>query len=93
MYGTLTDGVLRLAPRKVPYGDSIIYNPPDEVYEELGYYPITYTDMPDDAPEGYHYESTWGQTEDAIVQTWHLEEDSDEISADEALEILFGGAT
>lgn len=90
MYGQLINGVLRIAPKKVAYGDNIIYNPPGEVYEALGYYPITYTDMPDDAPDGYHYESAWEQIGEQIVEVWHLEEDSDEISDDEALGILMG---
>ena len=91
MYGKLIDGAMMSAPKKVEYNNTIIYNPPDSVYEALGYYPVVHTEMPGDAPDGYHYESAWEQTETEILQTWHLVEDSDEISADEALEILFGG--
>ena len=79
-----------MAPRKVNYQETTIWNPPDHIYEELGYYPITYTDMPDDAPEGYHYESHWEQDESEIVQVWDLVEDSDEISDEEALAIILG---
>ena len=89
MYGTLINNTLKPAPKKVSYEERNIWNPPDAVYEALGYFLVVYTDMPE-APEGYHYESAWEQTEDAIVQTWHLEEDSDEISDDEALGILMG---
>lgn len=92
MYGILINGVLRFAPKKVEYNDTIIYNPSDSVYEVLGYFPIVYTEKPDDAPDGYHYEFSWEQTETEILQTWHLVEDSDEISDEEALEILLGGA-
>lgn len=93
MYGKIIDGVLRFAPKKVEYNDTIIFNPPDSVYEALGYYPIHYTEMPDDAPDGYHYESAWEQKETEILQTWHLVEDSDEISDEEAFAIIFGGAS
>lgn len=93
MYGTLINGVLRIAPKKVEYNDTIIFNPPDSVYEALGYYPIHYTEMPGDAPDGYHYEFLWEQTETEILQTWHLVEDSDEISDEEAFAIIFGGAS
>ena len=93
MYAQLINGVLRLAPKKVKVGDATIYNPTGETLEELGYYPLTYTDMPDDAPEGYHYESGWTQGETSIIQTWNLVEDDDEITDEEAFAILIGEET
>lgn len=92
MYGILIDGVLQTAPRKVEYNSTIIYNPPDEVYEALGYYHVTFVEEPQDAPEGYHYEFEWTQDADEILQVWSLVEDSDEVDEVEALNILLGGA-
>lgn len=90
MYAKLIDGVLRYAPKKVEVGDAIIYNPTGETLESLGYYPLTYTEMPDDAPEGYHYEDGWQQGATEIIQVWTLVEDSDEITDEEAFAILMG---
>lgn len=89
-YAQIIDGVLRVAPRKISYENKVIYNPPDNVYEELGYYPVIYTSVPGDAPDGYHYESSWSQDQSSIVQTWELVEDIDELSSDEALAIIMG---
>ena len=90
MYGQLINGVLRYAPKKVDYNNTTIYNPPGDIYEALGFYLVEYTDMPDDAPEGYHYESGWEQGAESIIQTWHLEEDDPNIPDDEALAIIMG---
>lgn len=90
MYGTLINNILRLAPKKVIYEDSLIFNPPDSVYEALGYYPVTYTDMPEDAPTGYRYISHWEQGETSINQIWTLEEDDPNIPDEEAFSIIMG---
>lgn len=92
-YAQLINGVLRYAPKKVSIGDKLIYNPTGETLEALGYYPLSYTDMPDDAPQGYHYESGWQQGEASIIQIWTLAEDDDEITDDEALLIILGEET
>lgn len=95
MYAKLISGTLRSAPKKVDYNGKTIFNPPEEILLELGYLPVTYTDMPTDAPEGQHYESHWEQTDTEIVQVWTLVDDPaepDEISAEEALAIITGGA-
>lgn len=74
-----------------------VYNPASEQYASQGWIPIRYTD-PGDAPDGYHFEPTYTEymTESGseILQEWELVEDevSDEISAEEALEIIMGGA-
>ena len=62
----------------------------------MGYLPVAYTDMPADVPEGRHYESSWSQGENEIVQVWTLAdnpvEPDPELSADEALNIIMGVA-
>ena len=94
MYAKLTNGILRSAPKKVDYNGKTIFNPPDDVLLELGYLPVTYTDIPTDVSNGQHYESHWEQTDTEIVQVWALvdgqEELEQELSADEALNIIMG---
>lgn len=96
MYAKLISGTLRSAPKKVNHNNRTIFNPPDDILLELGYLPVTYTDMPTDAPDGQHYESSWSQTDTEIVQVWTLVDNSaetePELSADEALNIIMGVA-
>lgn len=75
MYAKLISGTLRSAPKKVAYNGKTILNPPEEILLDMGYLPVTYTDMPTDAPEGRHYESSWIQTDAEIVQVWTLADD------------------
>lgn len=89
-YAKLIDGVISFAPRTVVVGDRQIGNPRPETLIELGYKPVTYTDPPT-VEEGYIAVPGWTETEEAIVQTWTVEEEPDEVDADRALEILFGG--
>lgn len=69
-------------------------NPTAEQYAEAGYLPVVYTTMPE-APGGYHYEDDYVPSDGAIRQTWERVADPDpdeqEISAEEALEIILGG--
>lgn len=96
MYAKLTNGILRSAPKKVDYNGKTIFNPPEDVLLDMGYFPVAYTDMPTDAPDGKHYESRWEQTDTEIVQVWTLvdntAEPEPELSADEALNIIMGVA-
>ena len=95
MYAKLINGTIRSAPKRVLHNDKQIFNPPDTVLQKLGYMPVTYTEMPTDAPDGQHYESGWEQTDTEILQVWKLVDDQaepDEISAEEALQIITGGA-
>ena len=96
MYAKLISGTLRSAPKKVDYNGKTIFNPPEEILLEMGYRPVTYTDMPTDASDGQHYESSWEQTDTEIVQVWTLvdntAEPEPELSADEALNIIMGVA-
>ena len=96
MYAKLVNGTLRSAPKTVNYNGNTILNPPDSVLLGMGYLPVTYTDMPTDAPDGQHYESSWSQNDAEIVQVWELvdnpAESEPELSADEALNIIMGVA-
>lgn len=96
MYAKLINGTLRSAPKKVDYNGKTIFNPTEEILLDMGYLPVTYTDMPTDAPDGQHYESSWSQTDAEIVQVWTLvdnpAEPEPELAADEALNIIMGVA-
>lgn len=96
MYAKLINGTLRSAPKKVDYNGKTIFNPTEEILLDMGYLSVTYTDMPADAPEGQHYESSWSQTGTEIVQEWTLADNPAEVelelSADEALNIIMGVA-
>ena len=91
MYGKLIDDMLIGAPRRLSGDGVTVYNPPAEMLLAAGYKPVTFTDVPDDAPEGYHYEAGWAETADAIVQSWTLVEAPDDVDGAEAWEIIFGG--
>lgn len=92
MYAKLVNGTLRSAPKKVYYNGKIMFNPPDDVLREMGYFPVTYTDMPTDVPSGKHYESHWEQTDAEIVQVWTLvdntAEPEPEVTQEERIEAL-----
>lgn len=91
MYGKLIGGNLRIAPKMLHIGSNNVWNPTEEQYNAAGYKPVEFTEMPE-APEGYYYESGWEEQETAIVQTWTLVElPPEEMSAEEALEIILGG--
>lgn len=96
MYAKLINGTIISAPKTVDYNGKTIFNPPDDVLLDMGYLPVAYTDIPTDAPDGQHYESSWSQTDAEIAQVWELvdnpTEPEPELSADEALDIIMGVA-
>ena len=92
-YAKIIDGVFTLAPRKiqiiiddVPYTQ---YNPTAENLLAQGWKPVTETSH-GDAPAGYEYRPVYTDSGESIVQSWELVER--ELSADEALSIITGGA-
>ena len=87
-YAKLTNNNLVLAPNPIIIADRQIGNPPGEVYLEQGYKPVQYTDPPEVEP-GYIAVPRWEEQEEAIVQTWTIQEEPDEVDADRAMEILF----
>lgn len=90
-YGTLINGDLILAPRRLTIDGCVVFNPTDAQYEAAGYLPVIYTDAPE-APEGYYAEPHWEEQSGEIVQVWHMEElPPEEPSAEEILDIILGG--
>lgn len=91
-YARLNDGRIVYAPNPIPHDGKWYGNPPPEVYLENGYKPVQYTDQPPPQGVGW-YIVTWTETADAIVQgwAWHEAGPEDEISPEEALDMMMGG--
>lgn len=75
MLGKIIDGVLTYPPHRIVIDGMQIFNPTETQLVSAGYKPIIETDMPDDAPEGQHYESQYTDGETEITQSWVLAED------------------
>ena len=75
MLGKITDGVLTYPPHRIVLSGMQIFNPTETQLISAGYKPIIETDMPDDAPEGQHYEAQYTDGKTQITQSWVLVED------------------
>ena len=89
-YAKLIDGHLVFAPCKLTVGECVVYNPTPEMLIAEGYKPVVYTDPPETQP-GYAAVPGWEENALEIVQVWTVEPEPDEVDADRAMEILFGG--
>ena len=89
-YAKLINNSASYAPNPILVDGVYIGNPPGEVYEAEGYKPVVYSDPPSDPPAGYQWVESWTEDGANIVQTWVLEQYED-IPAEMAMEILFGG--
>ena len=89
IYGKLIDGELRGAPRPIKTADGDVFTNDPSIYLVNGYKPINLTDCPSD---GKSYVGSWTETETEITQVWTAAEPPEDISADEALDIITGGA-
>lgn len=88
MYAKLINGSLQTAPNPIYIDPYWIGNPTLEMLIAEGYKPVTYMEPPQ-ADVGYIAVPGWVETAKEIMQTWKIELEPDEISADRALEILF----
>lgn len=75
MLGKIIDGKLTYPPHRIVLNGMQIFNPTETQFISAGYKPIVEIDMPDDAPEGQHYESKYTDSGDTITQSWVLVED------------------
>lgn len=75
MLGKIIDGNLTYLPHRIVLNGMQIFNPADEQLISAGYKPIIETPMPDDAPEGQHYEAQYTDSGDSIAQSWVLVDD------------------
>ncbi|MDM8237142.1 hypothetical protein [[Ruminococcus] torques] len=78
MLGKIIDGVLTYPPHRIVIDGMQIFNPTETQLISVGYKLIVETDMPDDAPEGQHYEAHYTDGETEITQSWVLVEDVEE---------------
>ena len=72
MLGKIIDGKLTYPPHRIILNGMQIFNPTETQLISDGYKPIIETDMPDDVPEGQHYESQYTDGETQITQSWVL---------------------
>lgn len=93
-YATLSNSQIHYAPRKIRIGDEWIFNPTDAMLAEAGYLPVIETEPPEPT-EGYYYNPAYEEANGQIVQSWVAVEipTTDEVSPEEALDIILGGAT
>lgn len=74
MLAKLENGVLIPAPEKRYLGQSLVYNPTEEVLLEAGYLPVQYAARPE-VDEGYYAVPGWVQEKAVIVQRWSVKKD------------------
>lgn len=72
MLGKIIDGKLTYPPHRIILNGMQIFNPTETQLISVGYKLIVETDMPDDAPEGQHYEAQYTDGEMQITQSWVL---------------------
>lgn len=72
MLGKIIDGILTYPPHKIVLNGMQIFNPTETQLISAGYKPIIEMDMPDDAPDGQHYEAQYTDGETQITQSWVL---------------------
>lgn len=89
IYGKLVDGELRGAPRPIKTADGDVFTNDPALLLQYGYKPIIMAEYPSD---GGYYAESWTETESEIKQIWTAAEPPEDISADEALNIITGGA-
>ena len=71
-YGKIENEKLTYAPNRIVLGGMQIFNPTADQLTQAGYKPVTETPMPDDAPDGQHYEASYADSGDTITQSWVL---------------------
>lgn len=88
-YAKLINNYPVYAPNPIKHDGLWYGNPPAEVLEAEGYKPVRFTEPPTVEP-GYIAVPGWEETPEAIVQTWAVEPEPDEIPEDRAYRIITG---
>lgn len=86
MLGKITDGILTYPPNRIVLSGMQIFNPTADQLIQAGYKPVTETPMPDDAPNGQHYEAQYTDSGDTITQGWTLVKNEEVEPAGKTLE-------
>ena len=68
----LVNGAISYAPKKIIIDGKTIFNPADTLLKEQGYKDVETTEVPDDAPGGKIYVSSYEDKGDYIEQVWTL---------------------
>ena len=89
IYGKLVDGALHGAPRPIKTSEGDVFTTDPALLLQYGYKPIITAEYPSD---GRYYTESWTETESQIMNIWRAAEPPVDISADEALDIITGGA-
>ena len=95
MFAKLINHYPSYAPRRMRVGDAWVYNPTETQLLDAGYLPVIETEPPEPS-DGYYYNPVYEEIDGQIVQSWVAEElppEPDEVSPEEALDIILGGAT
>ena len=98
-YAKLIDGYPAYAPNPIVLTEPIeiihlagatlsLSGAAESHYAQLGYKPITKTEMP--IREGYYYTESWTETDTAIVQEWEEHEQPPATDYTEVLDIMTG---
>ena len=86
MYAKLENNTLIPAPHRITLSGMQIFNPTSDHLTQAGYKLVTKTPMPDDAPDGQHYDPTYTDTGDTITQGWTLVENEEVEPAGKTIE-------
>lgn len=83
----LINGALSYALRKIIIDGKTIFNPEEELLKEQGYKEIRESDIPDDAPDGKIYVSSYEDKGDYIEQVWTLIDEPPKAKEELAIEL------
>ena len=83
----LIGGALSYAPKKIIIDGKTIFNPEEELLKEQGYKEIRDSDIPDDAPDGKIYVSSYEDKGDYIEQVWTLIDEPPKAKEELAIEL------
>ena len=87
MLGKLVNGALSYAPKKIIIDGKTIFNPEEELLKEQGYKEVETTEVPDDAPGGKIYVSSYEDKGDYIEQVWTLIDEPPKAKEELAIEL------
>ena len=87
LLGKIINGALSYAPKKIIIDGKTIFNPREELLKEQGYKEIRKSDIPDDAPDGKIYVSSYEDKGDYIEQVWTLIDEPPKAKEELAIEL------
>lgn len=93
-YAKLISNQIHYAPRRLRIDSNWVYNPTETQLLDAGYLPVIESEPPEPT-DGYYYNPVYEEANGQIVQSWVAVEipTTDEVTPEEALDIILGGAT